>query len=57
MHDPTPRPGSPDAVQRGCTCPVLDNHHGAGMGSDGERYGWWQDSACPLHGVKEFNNG
>ena len=52
MHDPTPpRPGSPAAVQRGCTLPVLDNAHGAGMGSDGERYGWWQDSTCPLHGA------
>jgi hypothetical protein len=33
MHDPTPpRPGSPAAVQRGCTLPVLDNAHGAGIG-------------------------
>lgn len=23
-------PGSPEAVEAGCTCPVTDNHHGKG---------------------------
>ena len=27
-----PNPGSDAAIARGCTCPVLDNHHGMGMG-------------------------
>jgi hypothetical protein len=44
-----PNPGSPEAVRRGCTCPVIDNHHGEGiprhMGRD-----WWVDHKCPLHG-------
>jgi len=51
------RPGSPVAVQRGCTCPVLDNRHGAGIAGDGDKFGWWMNGNCPLHGVKEASNG
>lgn len=28
----TPKPGSDDAIARGCTCPVLDNARGRGDG-------------------------
>jgi len=26
-----PNPGSDEAIEQGCSCPVLDNHHGKGM--------------------------
>lgn len=47
-------PGSPEAVSLGCTCPVLDNHHGAGwrggvVGPGGETLFVFAGS-CPLHG-------
>lgn len=44
-----PRPGSPEARALGCCCPVLDNAMGRGRGSDGERFGWWVNKACPVH--------
>lgn len=25
-----PNPGSKEAIELGCTCPVMDNHHGRG---------------------------
>ena len=43
-----PNPGSPEAVAKGCTCPVIDNHHGRGFGVDGKQF--WMDGGCPLHG-------
>ena len=43
-------PGSPAAVDKGCTCPVMDNGHGRGYMGDGERFGWVVDDSCPLHG-------
>lgn len=46
--DPTPNPGSPEAVARGCTCPVIDNHHGRGVpASDGPWF--WHTVGCPVH--------
>lgn len=40
-------PGSDEAIDEGCTCPVLDNSHGEGyMGTD--RYVVSFD--CPIHG-------
>jgi hypothetical protein len=48
----TPNPGSIEAGKLGCTCPVLDNNHGAGIG----RGEFWINADCPLHGAgpKEF---
>lgn len=46
-------PGSKEAVKNGCTCPVLDNAHGKGHLGDGEKYGWWINADCPLHGGLE----
>lgn len=40
-------PGSVEAGNSGCTCPVMDNNHG--------RYapwppdGWWMTAGCPYH--------
>ena len=49
----TPNPGSDTAAAQGCTCPVLDNCHGRGVGGNGEKFGWWITTDCPLHGKKE----
>ena len=45
----TPNPGSKEAVEKGCTCAVLDNHHGEGFVYAGERC-WYMDIDCPIHG-------
>lgn len=42
-----PNPGSPEAVQRGCTCPVIDNAHGKGVMGFGRE--WWITDGCPIH--------
>lgn len=59
------KPGSDEAVQKGCICPRIDNHYGKGKNGDGEKYGWFiicseerderypgntQFDGCPLHG-------
>jgi hypothetical protein len=44
-----PNPGSDDAVQLGCTCPVMDNARGRGIPFKGEG-AFWINDACPLHG-------
>ncbi len=43
-------PGTPEAVKRGCTCPVDDNR-------DTPEGRSWIDANCPLHGLEEENNG
>lgn len=50
-----PTPGSKEAVDQGCTCPVEDNHHGEGSGyTDKEGYPvFWFDPGCPIHGESE----
>lgn len=43
----SPNPGSPEAIDAGCTCPVIDNAHGAGyMGIAGV---YCYREGCPLH--------
>jgi len=42
-------PGSNKALNKGCTCPVLDNSHGKGYLS-GIRGGlFWISEVCPIH--------
>jgi len=44
-----PNPGSDEALALGCTCPVMDNHHGAGLDyPNGPAF--WVKGRCPLHG-------
>jgi len=45
-------PGSDEALDAGCQCPVLDNGHGAGCGQFGEdgRPLFWINEECPIHG-------
>lgn len=52
-HEYEYNPGSDDALERGCTCPVLDNNHGAGyMGTDH----FVVRFDCPLHGQPTDND-
>lgn len=51
-----PKPGSVEARELGCKCPVLDNAHGKGRYGDGEKYGWWISEECELH-AKGSENG
>lgn len=47
-------PGSPQAVELGCTCAVLDNYHGQGfpLTRDGKtRQSFWISGDCPLHAI------
>lgn len=45
-----PAPGSKEAIEMGCTCPVEENHHGKGYcrSPEGEILFWYNDY-CPLH--------
>lgn len=49
--DITGNPGSPDAIKRGCRCPIIDNGHGHGAnGTSGPEAEFWINSDCPMHG-------
>ena len=43
-----PNPGSLEALRQGCTCPVIDNHHGEGRPTIGGRSFLYAGN-CPLH--------
>ena len=45
----TPNPGSDEAINQCCTCPVVDNGHGRGIG-DPDSPCFWISLYCPLHG-------
>lgn len=45
-----PNPGSPEAVEKGCTCPIIDNHHGEGFPLEGIRT-FWIEATCKMHGI------
>lgn len=50
-------PGSDEAIEKGCTCPVLDNAHGEGAYIDPEGDPvFWFDGSCPIHGSSEHIN-
>lgn len=42
-------PGSHEALNAGCECPVLDNNHGIGRCIGGQIM-FWRNEECPLHG-------
>ena len=46
-----PNPGSPAAIELGCTCAVLDNCRGADW--FGKVHGFWVTENCPIHGDKK----
>ena len=43
-----PDPGSVDALDIGCTCPVLDNHYGKSLGDPPL---FWINGSCPIHAL------
>lgn len=55
----SPNPGSAAALALGCTCAVIDNHHGRGAPTrDGPVF--WMTEGCPVHSPKhgsEADNG
>lgn len=51
-----PNPGSEEALDMGCRCPVLDNHHGRGFPWGGIDPSFWISELCPIHG-QEVNQG
>lgn len=46
-----PNPGSHDAYEIGCRCPIIDNNYGRGY--LGVPSNFWISENCPLHGKKE----
>lgn len=48
----TPTPGSKEAINLGCSCPVEDNHKGKGIPSATGML-FWMESSCPLHGKND----
>jgi hypothetical protein len=47
-------PGSAQAVNDGCKCPILDNRRGKGCGYDeAGNPVYWFNKDCPLHGRLE----
>ena len=52
---PAPNPGSANAVALGCTCPIFDNCHGAGVVG---HPGWfWFSDDCPVHVIRDHQEG
>lgn len=52
----TPPPGSQAARDRGCICPVIDNHYGRGRpSSNGPQF--IMTVGCPLHGGGSVTKG
>lgn len=45
----TPNPGSDEAMEQGCTCPVMDNCHGEGFPYGGKQ-SFYVNENCPVHG-------
>ena len=52
MTDDVPNPGSDAAIERGCTCPRMDNGRGMGIPLTEDSVVFWIDGDCPLHGSK-----
>ena len=50
-HNGRETPGGDSAIDKGCTCPVLDNNHGRGIGYvTGAGESFWTNANCPIHG-------
>jgi hypothetical protein len=46
-------PGSPGAVERGCTCPQAENNFGRGRSKNGVvKPSFATDPRCPIHGLE-----
>ena len=49
-------PGSKEAQDAGCTCPILDNEYGEGVDYEDKKV-FWITEGCPLHDTKEWLHG
>ncbi len=47
-----PNPGSNEALNMGCTCPVIDNRYGDGIHTDSGAVLFWYNEDCPIHGKR-----
>lgn len=48
MENKPPPPGSNEAIELGCKCPVIDNAHGKGIVINGEVM-YWYSQDCGIH--------
>ena len=48
------KPGSREAINHGCLCPQIDNHHGEGYRGDPTR--WLISQRCPMHSTDRTVN-
>jgi hypothetical protein len=46
-----PNPGSKEAEELGCTCPIIDNHFGKGLPTGD----FWISEDCPLHALPRLS--
>lgn len=56
MTEKLPNPGSDEAIEQGCKCPVMDNHNGEGIGytdGSGTRL-YYINEHCPVHVQQDF---
>lgn len=44
-----PSPGSRQAIEKGCRCPIMDNSRGAGRPGDDDEVLFVMNMDCPLH--------
>lgn len=44
-----PNPGSKEAQEVGCTCPVIDNHYGRDENIGFGKGNYWISEDCPIH--------
>lgn len=45
-----PNPGSEEALNDGCVCPVIDNHYGKGFSYENDDTPhFWYTGGCPVH--------
>lgn len=53
-----PMPGSKEAIEAGCNCPVQDNNYGEGIPMTNPdtkeiQRAYWMMNDCVLHGIKK----
>jgi len=56
LKEPTPNPGTNEAIRAGCTCPVLDNYYGKGIPMVDGKIVFWYTEGCPIHLLGENND-
>ena len=52
MNENSPKPGSKEAVEQGCTCPVRDNRNGKGVFGARDGVDFWINENCQLHNTE-----